>query len=247
MADSREQITSALKMKEHMRSYFPARFEDSDARGLANKAFSMMSNAKVLRTNLKCRMRVDEVFEQSDELRLLAGAMKKFGCLFDLERHTSCEPCIGCHGGFDPDTNQIIICNNASLSMDRIMATMMHEMIHMFDYCRMKFDFNNLEHVACSEIRAANLTYCSITDRISHGGPGVFNFKKTHQYCVKDVAFQSTKAYSPETSDETLWNIIDKVFPGCYNDLEPFGRRPTAGIRELKHSYRERYRYGYLY
>jgi len=62
---------------------------------------------------------------------------------------------------------------------------------------------------------------------------------------VQDVAFQSVKAYSPETEDSKIWQIIDKVFPGCYNDLEPFGRRPINDVRAIKQSYRERYYYGY--
>lgn len=234
-------------MKDHMRKYFPERFEDSDIAKLSNKIFALIDDLGDIRNKMRCERKVSKVFEQSDELRLLAGAMKKYGCNFNLLRHAVCEKCNNCHGGFDPDTNQIVICHNSHLTDNRVMATIMHEMVHMFDYCRVKFDFDNLDHVACSEIRAANLTYCSITDRIAHGGPGVFDFKKTHQYCVKDVAFRSIKAYSPETPDEELWKIVYRVFPQCYNDLEPFGRRPTSGIKDLKHSYRERYYYGYIY
>jgi inner membrane protease ATP23 len=234
-------------MKEHLRDYFPQRFEDSNPLKLGNKIFELLESTNDRRSRAKCETIVTNVFNRSNELQLLAGAMKKYGCDFNLLRHVSCERCKNCAGGFDPDTNQIIICYTQSLNRHKIMATMMHEMVHMFDYCRVNFDFDNLEHVACSEIRAANLTYCSIADRLVHGGPGLFDFKKTHQFCVKDVAFQSVKAYSPETGDEKLWSIIDKVFPDCYNDLEPFGRRPTGGVRNLKHSYRERYHYGYVY
>lgn len=97
------------------------------------------------------------------------------------------------------------------------------------------------------KIRAANLTYCSLTDRLAHGAPGLFDFKRTHRYCVQEVAFKSVKAFSPETSDEDVWKAIDKVFTGCYNDLEPFGRRPTTGHSDLKQSFRERFHYGYVY
>lgn len=233
-------------MKDHLKFHFPERFEESELAGSVGKLLGMFDKTYSLKQRSRCERNVSYVFQRSDELRLLAGAMKKYGCDFTLARHVSCERCNKCAGGFDPDTKQIIINQSNSGSADKIMATMMHEMIHMFDYCRAKFDFENLEHVACSEIRAANLTYCSISDRLAHGGPGLFDFKKTHQYCVKDVAFQSIKAYSPETSDEKLWDIIVKVFPNCYNDLEPFGRRPTSGMKDLKQSYRERYLYGYV-
>lgn len=234
-------------MKDHLRHYFPERFKDSESMSLSMKALELLDTAKDIRSKLRCERVVSNVFSRSNELKLLAGAMRKFGCNFNLKRHISCEKCNNCHGGYDPDVNQIVICDNSYLSQSRVMATMMHEMIHMFDYCRVQFDFENIEHVACSEIRAANLTYCSISDRIAHGGPGLLDFKRTHQYCVKDIAFKSVKAYSPETEDEKIWNIIDRVFPGCYNDLEPFGRRPTSGVNEFKQSYRERYYYGYIY
>lgn len=74
----------------------------------------------------------------------------------------------------------------------------------------------------------------------------IFRLKRTHRFCVKDIAFRSVKAYSPETEDIKIWDIVDKVFPFCYNDLEPFGRRPANGSRDFKQSYRERYYYGYV-
>lgn len=42
-----------------------------------------------------------------------------------------------------------------------IHSVLIHEMIHMFDFCVREMDFKNIDHLACSEIRAANLTYCS--------------------------------------------------------------------------------------
>lgn len=230
-----------------MKKYFLERFEDTDGMNLTRRATVLLGSRSYDYRRRKCEGMVKSTFEKSDELRLLAGAMKKFGCNFSLARHVACEQCDKCMGGYDPDTNQIVICQNANHSPGSVMSTMMHEMIHMFDYCRAQFDFNNLEHVACSEIRAANLTYCSVTDRIQVGAPKMFSFKNTHRYCVKNVAYRSVKAYSPETDDQEIKDIVDKIFPYCYNDLEPFGRRPLNGSSELKHSYRERYHLGYIY
>lgn len=70
---------------------------------------------------------------------------------------------------------------------------------------------------------------------------------KSHRVCVKGAAFKSVKGYSPDTEDEKIWEVIDRVFPGCYSDLEPFGRRPVAGSKGYKQSYRERFYYGYVY
>lgn len=152
-------------MKEHMRKYFPERFEDSqkiEAKDLFSTRASQLLNYKQKTQTGKCEYLVNKVFQESSEVKLLVGAMKRYGCNFELARHVSCEGCIDCHGGFDTDYNQIIICNNNYLNKDKVMATMLHEMIHMFDYCRANFDFNNLEHVACSEV---SLDYRSRKDR----------------------------------------------------------------------------------
>lgn len=234
-------------MKEEMRKYFLERFEDKGDEPKPYRGPQIFGFRTENYRRTKCEGLVKATFDRSDELRLIAGAMKKYGCNFNLARHVACEECNGCMGGYDPDTQQIVICQNANQTPGTVMSTMMHEMIHMFDFCRSQFDFNNLDHVACSEIRAANLTYCSVSDRLQIGAPQMFSFKNTHKYCVKKVAFHSVKAYSPETNDSEIWNIVDKVFPYCYNDLEPFGRRPLNGSIELKHSYRERYHLGYIY
>lgn len=44
-----------------------------------------------------------------------------------------------------------------------------HELIHMYDNCVGEVDFQNIEHLACSEIRAANLTYCGYLSAFFNG------------------------------------------------------------------------------
>lgn len=148
-------------MKEEMRKYFPHRFPPDEEKK-PTKEFSryvdLFFRSSMDRNRLKCEHAVKALFEESMELKLLAGAMKKYGCNFSLERHIACEPCQNCSGGYDTDTNQIVVCQNGIISKSRIMATIAHEMIHMFDFCRAKFDFNNLEHVACSEVGVLELS-----------------------------------------------------------------------------------------
>lgn len=71
----------------------------------------------------------------------------------DYRRHFSCEPCNGkTTGGYDVYYNQIVVCSNKYMNKGQFMGTIGHEMIHMFDACRAKLDFNNPEHVACTEV-----------------------------------------------------------------------------------------------
>ncbi len=44
---------------------------------------------------------------------------------------------------------------------------------------------------------------------------------------------------------EEAWNIVDKVFDKCYNDLEPIGRRIRRGSKHMDWAHRERFHYHY--
>lgn len=131
-------------MKEHLKKYFPERFDSGTTLP------GLLTNLKTDHRKAFCQQKIEDLFKKSDELKLLVGAMRKYGCKFDITRHISCESCHGCQGGYDPDTNQIVV--NKTLSYHHMFNVLAHEMIHMFDYCRANFDFGNLEHVACSEV-----------------------------------------------------------------------------------------------
>lgn len=76
---------------------------------------------------------------------------------------------------------QIIVCQNTARTKNYVQSTLSHEMIHMFDYCRNKLDLNNLDHLACTEIRAANQCHCSFLGAWFRGTASLFNIKKAHQ------------------------------------------------------------------
>lgn len=70
----------------------------------------------------------------------------------DYRRHFSCELCSkDVTGGYDPSLNQIVICSNRC-GKRMTQGVLAHELLHMYDYCRAHLDFNNLEHVACTEV-----------------------------------------------------------------------------------------------
>lgn len=74
-----------------------------------------------------------------------------------------------------------MICQNTATSKGTIQGVLTHELIHMFDSCTRKLDFKNIEHLACTEIRAANLTHCGLVSSMLEGHSSLFNFKKKHQ------------------------------------------------------------------
>ncbi|XP_066447807.1 mitochondrial inner membrane protease ATP23 homolog [Eleutherodactylus coqui] len=173
----------------------------------------------------ECRRRLRSAMETSPYAQLLLHAMKRSGCTVSRDRHFSCEDCDGSvSGGFDAETSEIVLCQNNIHSQSHMDRVVTHELIHAFDHCRAHVDwFNNVRHLACSEIRAANLSGdCALTNEISR-----FNFglKQHHQDCVRDRALRSILAVR-HISREAAAKAVDNVFDSCFNDLEPFGRIP---------------------
>lgn len=93
----------------------------------------------------------------------------------------------------------------------------LHELIHYYDWCTVKIDWNNIKHVACSEIRAAHLSGdCSLTNEINRGRIGSF------KSCVRRRALLSMTLKFPNIHALELGNEVDRVFDQCFADTAPF-------------------------
>lgn len=164
----------------------------------------------------------------------------------DIRRHISCEQCdSSVTGGYDPETNQVVICQN-NVGRHHVQGILTHEMIHMFDYCTNNLDFKNIEHLACTEIRAANLAHCSFLSAYAQVDADFFNIKKKHQECVKSKAYHSILAVRNISKEEAV-SVIEKVFPKCYNDMEPIGRRIRRNSADIDRAYEEGKLFGYTW
>lgn len=61
--------------------------------------------------------------------------------------------------------------------------TLVHELIHAYDFCRAKIDFDNCAQHACTEVRAASLSgECGYLHELFRGHSNIAN---GHQICVK--------------------------------------------------------------
>ncbi|GBP85293.1 Mitochondrial inner membrane protease ATP23 homolog [Eumeta japonica] len=101
-----------------------------------------------------------------------------------------------------------------------------------------------MEHLACTEIRAANLTHCSFVSAWSQGDASFTKIAKAHQDCVKTKALYSVMAVRQISKLEAI-DIIEKVFPKCYADLEPIGRRIRRNSEDMYRAWKESKYYGY--
>lgn len=194
---------------------------------------------------MKCERNVYKCIKNSPIVKLMMGALKSSGCAIDIRRHIACEYCDNTvSGGYDPQLNQIVICQNTARKEGIVQGILAHEMLHMFDYCNNKLDFKNIDHLACTEIRAANLTHCSFLSACSQGDASLFNIKKRHEECVKSKAMFSILAVRKVTREQAM-EVINRVFPKCYADLEPIGRRIRRNSGDMQKAYFEGTMYGY--
>ena len=47
---------------------------------------------------------------------------------------------------------QVVICDNNEPQEEVVCEIVAHELIHAFDTCRAKLDFENIDHLACTEV-----------------------------------------------------------------------------------------------
>uniref|UniRef100_A0A6I8NX96 Mitochondrial inner membrane protease ATP23 n=1 Tax=Ornithorhynchus anatinus TaxID=9258 RepID=A0A6I8NX96_ORNAN len=185
----------------------------------------------------RCELLAGRALHTSPYAELLLEAMRTSGCAVYRDRHFSCEDCDGnVSGGFDASTSQIVLCQNNIRNQGHMNRVVTHELIHAFDHCRAHVNwFTDVKHLACSEVRAANLSGdCSLGNELTRFN---FGFKKHHQTCVRERALRSILAVR-KVSREAAEKAVDEVFDSCFNDREPFGRIPH-GKKDARFAYRD--------
>lgn len=194
-----------------------------------------VQGATLFNFHSRCQVMLQFAMETSPYAKLLLSALKNSGCQVLKGRHLSCEECDKkVSGGFDAEASQIVLCQNNIHNQAHMNQVLTHELVHAFDHCRAKVDwFNNYRHLACSEIRAANLSgECAFKNQMFK-----FQVKKHHQECVRAHALQSMLNVRKITRKDAE-EIVDEVFDSCFNDHEPFGRIPH-GKKDARFAYRD--------
>jgi len=185
-------------------------------------------------TSSDCELLVVEAIKSSPLVNTLIKALENSGCYFYVERHISCEPCgKGLAGAFDKKLNQIVICDNYCKDLESVRRTLSHELVHMYDYCSKKVYFHNLQHLACTEIRAANLADCKSPFSSVLIRQSSLSFFGEHEKCVKSKAASSVRIIAGVSQDSAN-QAVDSVFTKCYSDLEPIGRQCSGYSDEMR-------------
>ncbi len=114
------------------------------------------------------------------------------------------------------------ICENWIQSSTQVEDALSHELIHAIDDCRVRgFDEHNCRHVACSEIRAANLSgECRWTRELLRGN--FTQFAGAHDVCVRRRARLSMLHNVKACHGCDIDKILDDAWDACLADTSPF-------------------------
>mmetsp|Transcript_26067 Transcript_26067/g.63619 ORF Transcript_26067/g.63619 Transcript_26067/m.63619 type:complete len:246 (+) Transcript_26067:116-853(+) len=120
---------------------------------------------------------------------------------------------------------EIYICQEHVAGPQHANTILAHELIHAIDMCRTKMDpLHNCMHLACTEIRAENLSgECNMSWEFMRGK--LDGWLGHGQECVRRRAIDSVRANPNCTKNASAY--VDAAMERCYKDTFPFERHPN--------------------
>lgn len=98
-----------------------------------------------------------------------------------------------------------------------------HELVHAYDDCRAKVDWSNCKHIACTEIRSANLSGdCDFSAEMGRMPLTMMGtaWSGHQQQCVRRRAELSLRMHSQCAENARV--TLESVWDQCYKDYAPF-------------------------
>lgn len=125
---------------------------------------------------------------------------------------------------YSPEKKQIVLCCNRMQDISSIEGSLVHELVHAYDYIRWPEGFCKVR--ACSEIRAYHIQ--NVCKRVNGF---LYNYYMSEddgstysslEECIKQHAMRSTKSICTKTYKKD----IEQVYIQCFNDMTPIESRP---------------------
>ncbi|KAF9514984.1 hypothetical protein BS47DRAFT_1484718 [Hydnum rufescens UP504] len=179
-------------------------------------------NEKILNAQRQqCLLWRNDLLRQSPAVTFMTQHIGQQGISVDAS-NIVCRPCNKERsGGFSPGLQEVLLCQDGFHSKKHMEDTLVHELIHLYDHAKFKVDWNDLRHVACSEIRAANLSGDCKWDR-ELMRRGILGFTKHHQVCVRRRATLSVAQHPACKSEEDAKRAVNEAWESCIGDTRPF-------------------------
>lgn len=119
------------------------------------------------------------------------------------------------------DQIAVAVCQNHVRNQRLLDDALAHELIHLYDYARAEVDTSDPKQLACTEIRASALSgECAMSKEKLRGVVSGFNAGGKFQACIKRKVKLSLSLHEQLIGHED--EIIDQVFPRCFQDQAPF-------------------------
>ncbi|KAH8099725.1 peptidase M76 [Cristinia sonorae] len=176
----------------------------------------------------KCEKWKRDLTSYSPAVVFMMKHLKQSGCPLTPD-HIVCAPChnntntAGSHartGASNPEDGSIVLCQGSFADKRHMEETIVHELVHIYDQCKFRVDWQNLRHHACSEIRANALSgECRYRRELDRGH---FSFSKHFQACVRRRAVLSVQANPVCPDQATAERVVNEVWESCFNDTRPF-------------------------
>eukprot|EP01129_Flabellula_baltica_P000489 TRINITY_DN10494_c0_g1_i1.p1 TRINITY_DN10494_c0_g1~~TRINITY_DN10494_c0_g1_i1.p1 ORF type:complete len:190 (-),score=30.62 TRINITY_DN10494_c0_g1_i1:22-591(-) len=176
------------------------------------------------KNHIRCEEHVIHNLEHDNIFLHILKSMQQLGAEITND-FINCMPCpVPAAGFYDPRLG-IVLCEDTSEvngNATRNSHILRHEAIHAYDTLRARMDERSCMDIACSEIRAANLSgQCKYSREILRGN---FSITKHQQDCVSRIA-KAAVAMQPQCKD-FVEEIFDEVWLPCFNDTAPFPSFP---------------------
>ncbi|CAK9085777.1 unnamed protein product [Durusdinium trenchii] len=132
--------------------------------------------------------------------------------------------------GYSPKHNRIWMCANRFWNPFEFRRVLVHELTHAFDFARAKVDTGSCVHIACTEIRAWNLSgECDLwRNSFKYFGEEMINRK---QRCVRDGAVASLLENERCQDTYVAHAALEEAWPQCWRDYWPFTTKPDLDTR----------------
>jgi mitochondrial inner membrane protease ATP23 len=175
---------------------------------------------------MKCHTLLELALTRNKKAQALIDGITQLGCTLP-DNFLSCQRCPpdqSISGGFTVFSGsekdykpQVVLCDNKILERESFENTLIHELVHAYDQCRIKLDWKNCLHHACTEIRASSLSgECGFLHEVYRGKASL---AAGHQKCVKRRATLSVGMNS--YCKEVAADAVEASFLPCYTDKAP--------------------------
>eukprot|EP01116_Phalansterium_solitarium_P016264 TRINITY_DN3748_c0_g1_i1.p1 TRINITY_DN3748_c0_g1~~TRINITY_DN3748_c0_g1_i1.p1 ORF type:complete len:183 (-),score=37.83 TRINITY_DN3748_c0_g1_i1:231-779(-) len=176
-----------------------------------------------------CLKTIKDALSSDERIKTLVRAVELARCRLP-EGFFQCRPCDSVPAGtgayFDSSERELVVCEDRLGEPRATRHAVAHELVHAFDWCRADVNLADCSHVACTEIRAANLAGDCLWLRELMRGNGL-HLRKQHQACVRRRAELSVAQISDCAAPGQAKAAVDKAWSSCFPDLNPFDRIPV--------------------